>query len=177
MNITLKLRLPPGVKKIDANENIAKEVLKKLSLRKRNGKIGEEHPVNKDMIQGWIFEESKRRKYLSDADLTRLDYWGFIERLYKRIMCNYIRRDEIKQDDDDTPYTNPYYFDGLVYLNGKGYIIVNTNDLIDAYATQRQDSLDGQKDHLEQKCKDALNFVKLLKSGEQSKLGDAREVA
>jgi len=170
MIITLKLKLPKGVRKKDAYENIANSVNKNIMRKQLNGEIGEEFPITKELIQDWIFDECKRRHYLNDGDLTRRDFWGFMEQFYKTIMGKYIRKDELTTDTDDKYNNNPYYYPGLVYLVGKGYIITNSNRLIKAYKQQREDSLEGQNLHLNQKCKDATDFLKLLKSGDTPKI-------
>jgi len=51
----------------------------------------------------------------------------FLERLYGTIMGNYIRKDELTKDTDDELFSNAFYYPGLVYIKGKGYIITNSN--------------------------------------------------
>ena len=175
MIISMKLRLPKGVGKKTAYENIASNLTKKIHKRQLKGLIGEKYPFGKTEIQLWIEEYCFKKKYMSIADRTRNDYWGFMERLYVRIMHGYIRKDELTKDDEEKLNENEYYYPGLVYINGLGYIITNSNSLIYKYEEQRTDSLEGQKIHLIQKCKDATDFVKALPEHQRDLLSNNKE--
>jgi len=176
MLITLKLKKPEGVRKKDVYEKIALMVNKQLQKKQLNGELGVGHPISKEHIEFWIEEYCIKNKYLSIADKTRRDYWLFLERLYKSIMTDYIRKDELTKDDDDGYKTNIYYYPGLVYINGVGYIITNSKELIKKYENQRNDTLEGQKLHLDQKCYDAEVFVKQLPSNQKELLNSKVDV-
>lgn len=164
MIVTLKFRKNKGVTNITCRENIALDVNKKLNRMRMQGKIGEKHTITADTIEGWIEESCFNRGYLHTSDKIRKDYWKFLERLYTTIMSRYIRKDTFIEDTDevDEKIDSSYYFPGLVWLIGKGWIIVNSDDLVTKYKEERQNSLEGQKKHLGQKCLDCYNFVELL---------------
>lgn len=178
MIITLKLKAPNGLRKKDLYEKIALFVNKEFYKKQLKGNIGEKHPIAKEEIQFWIEDYCLKKKFLSTADRTRKDYWLFLERLYKTIMTNYIRKDELTKDTDDDYKTNEYYYPGLVYIMGVGYIITNSERIIKKYEEQRRYNLDGQELHLSQKCQDANEFVKQLPEHQKDFLLDNdREVA
>jgi len=173
MNVTLRLRLPKGVSKPSAHEYIANSINKELRKRQLKGLIGLEHPFTKQEIVNWIENYCIRKKYISSADKVRKDYNWFLEiTLYKTIMGKYIRKDELTKDDEEKLIENDYYYPGLIYITGIGWIITNSNALIEKYKNQRDDILDAQKDHLKQKCQDASDFVKLLTEHKQDFLSD-----
>lgn len=177
MIITLKLRKPEGMRKRDVHEFIANHIHKQFNTRQLKGEIGQKHPIDKEQIILWIETFCDKKKYLSIADKTRKDYWLFLERLYKTIMSNYIRKDELTKDTDEKLFSNAYYYPGLVYISGKGYMITNSNELIEKYREQREESLTGQTLHLSQKCQDAGEFVKQLPEHQRDLISTGQEVA
>ena len=62
---------------------------------------------------------------------------------------------------------------------GKGWIVTDTEKTISEFKKQRNNSLNGQKLHLCQKCNDALDFVKALPERQVTLLddGEGREIA
>lgn len=167
---TLKLHLGKGEGKKQVHEKIALFVNKQFQRKQLRGEIGEENPISKGTIQAWIEEFCMKQKYLCSADRLRHDYWIFLERLYTRIMNGYIRKDELTTDTDESYNSNVYYYPGLVYIMGIGYIITNSESLIQRYESDRTTCLDAQKKHLFQKCADASDFVKMLPPKQQEKL-------
>lgn len=178
MIITMKFRDPKGIGKMEINEKIALWVNKRLSKKQLEGKIGEKYPISKEEIQSWIHELCIKKRYYSIEDKTRLDFLLFSERLYHRIMSGYIRKDELTKDTDEQQRINIFYYPGLVNILGKGWIITNSDKLIEKYKDQRDDSLNGQKIHLKQKCSDAFTFVKMLPENQRELLdnGKNREI-
>ena len=160
--ITLKFRDPKKLGKKEINERIANQIHKHFNRLQLKGLLGEEHPISPSQIQFWIEDFCIQKKFLHPVDKNRRDYWLFLERLYKTIMVNYIRKDELTKDTDDESLQNPYYYPGLVYINGIGYIITNSKNIIDKYEDQRNYCLESQKVHLDQKCHDANEFIKQL---------------
>lgn len=160
--ITLKFRDDKKLGKKEIHERIANQVHKHLNTLQLKGLIGEDHPISPHQIQFWIEEFCLQKKFLHIVDKNRKDYWLFLDRLYDTIMTSYIRKDELTKDTDEKCIQNAYYYPGLVYITGFGYIITNSEEIIHKYEDQRNYCLDGQKIHLSQKCQDASEFVKQL---------------
>ena len=174
-NITMKFSRPKGISKKDIHEKIALDINKQLNRKQLKGFIGEKHPIAKEHIQFWIEDFCLKKKYILKGDKLRRDYWLFLERLYTNIMQKFIRKDTLTKDTDDDIQENVYYYPGLVYLKGKGYIITNSEKLIEKYEEQRTDSLDGQRIHLDQKCHDASNFIKQLPEHQRELLDNKKD--
>lgn len=173
--ITLKFKDPKKLGKQEINERIANQVHKQLNTLQLKGKIGEDHPISPNDILFWIEDFCLNKKFLHPVDKNRKDYWLFLDRLYTTIMTNYIRKDELTKDTDENGIQNPYYYPGLVYINGVGYIITNSQEIINKYEDQREYCLESQKIHLNQKCHDASEFVKRLPEIKKKDLLDNKD--
>lgn len=173
--ITLKFNDPKNLGKKEIHERIANQVHRQLNTLQLKGMIGEDHPISPNDILFWIEDFCVNKKFLNRLDKNRRDYWLFLDRLYSTIMTNYIRKDELTKDTDDKGIKNPYYYPGLVYISGIGYIITNSQEIINKYEDQREECLEGQKLHLNQKCYDASEFVKMLPDIQKKHLLDDKD--
>jgi len=177
MKITMVLKRPKGKSKKAVHESIALYVNKKLIKKQNKGEIGINNPISKDEIMGWILDFTTKKKYISPADKLRLDYGLFIDRLYNLIMTHYIRKDEITKDTDGELNINEFYYPGLIYLQGIGWVISSSKDEINKYDDERTTCIEGQELHKNQRCQDALNFIKMLPENKKDLIEDEREIA
>jgi len=175
----IKFRKDKGKTNIDCRKDIANDIRSELRKREIKGKIGVKHSFSTAKIKNWIEQSCINRGYLVKKDLeNKWELKDFINTTYKTIMSQYIRKDTLIEDTDDPDekISSDYYYPGLLHIMGKGWIITNSNELIEEYKYQRQSSLDGMKKHLGQKCIDSYNFVNLLPENRRDLLEEDKNV-
>lgn len=159
-----------GLKISKCHEILATSIINFIRLREREGKIGEKNPIPSYILKAELEKTILRQKYFKEEDKKHPEYLIKINQKYDCVMDAYIRKNDTK-----LKQKNPFYLPELVYLFGKGYIIVNKQKSVDDYEEERNDLLNAQQKNLIDRVFDAESYLDLLKGKGDVSLLDKSE--